>query len=73
MVERIKLLLGEAADNFSDAQIILCSEMARAEVEGYCHRELDSELMLVTEQIAVIKLNRMGSEGLASEGYSGVS
>ena len=31
------------------------------------------QLEIIVERIAVIKLNRMGTEGLASESYSGVS
>lgn len=73
MIEEIKLLLGEAASNYSDAQIGLCLKMALAEVEAYCNRTADIELELVAQKIAVIKLNRMNTEGLASQAYSGVS
>lgn len=73
MIEEIKLLLGDAASNFSDAQIGLCLKMALAEVESYCNRELDYELEIIAERIAVIKLNRLNTEGLVSQSYSGVS
>ena len=73
MIEEIKLLLGEAADNFSEAQIGLALKMALAEVEDYCNRELDYTLELVAQRIAVIKLLRINTEGLASQGFSGVS
>lgn len=73
MIEEIKLLLGEAAGNFSDAQISLCLKMALAEVETYCNRQADYELELIAQKIAVIKLNRLNTEGLASQAYSGVS
>lgn len=73
MIEEIKLLLGDAAGNYSDALIGLRLKQAMAEVEAYCHRELDYELELCAQQIAIIKLLRMGSEGLASQSYSGVS
>lgn len=73
MLEEIKLLLGEAAANHSDAQISLAYKIALNEVEEYCKRDADTALELVAEQIAVIKLNRMGTEGLASQAYSGVS
>ena len=43
MVEEIKILLGSAADNYSDAQIGICLKMALAEVQAYCNRELDYE------------------------------
>ena len=73
MIEEIKILLGDAAANFTDAQINLALKMAISEVEEYCGRELDSALELIAEKIAVIKLNRMNTEGLASQSYSGVS
>jgi uncharacterized protein YecT (DUF1311 family) len=73
MIDEIKILLGEAAANYTDAQINLAYRMALAEVEAYCNREADAVLELAAEQIAVIKLNKLGAEGLASQSYSGVS
>lgn len=73
MIEEIKLMLGDAAANYSDALIGLYLKQATAEVEAYCRRELDYELELCAQKITIIKLNRMNTEGLASQGYSGVS
>ena len=73
MIEEIKLLLGEAASSFSDAQISLALKMAIFEVEDYCNREVDTTLELIAEKIAVIKLNRINTEGLSSQSFSGVS
>jgi len=73
MIEEIKLLLGDAASNYSDALISLCAKQALAEVEAYCNRTADYELEMAAEKIAIIKLNRMNTEGLASQSYSGVS
>ena len=73
MIEDIKLMLGEAASNFTDAQIGLALRLATVEIEAYCNRELDSTLELIAERIAVIKLNRMNTEGLTSQSFSGVS
>lgn len=73
MVEEIKVLLGDAAANYTDAQIGLFAKMALTEVETYCNRPVDYELEMVVERIAVINLNRMNTEGLASQSYSGVS
>lgn len=73
MIENIKLMLGDAAQNFSDALIALKHKQAQLEVETYCKRELDLELEMIAEEITVIKLNRMGTEGLTSQSYSGVS
>ena len=73
MIEEIKVLLGDAASNFTDAQIGLCVKMALAEVEAYCNRAIDLELEMIAERIAVLKLLRMNSEGLTSQSFSGVS
>ena len=73
MIQEIKVLLGPRADNYTEDQIGLCSKMAVAEVEGYCNRTLDMELEIAATKIAVIMLNRLGTEGLASQGFSGVS
>lgn len=73
MIEEIKIMLGDAASNFTDAQIGLALKLALAEVEAYCKRSVDSELEVVVLRIATIKLNRMNTEGLAAQSYSGVS
>lgn len=73
MIEEIKILLGETAANYSPAQINLAYKLALMEVEEFCNRDADTALELVAEQIAVIKLNRMGTEGLTAQSFSGVS
>lgn len=73
MIEEIKLLLGAAAANYTDAQISLCYKMALLEVEDYCRREADAALEMIAQKIAVIKLNRLGTEGLSAQSFSGVS
>ncbi len=73
MIEDIKLMLGDAANNYTDAQIGLAYKLALVEVEAYTNRKADAELELCATMIAVIKLNRMNTEGLASQSFSGVS
>jgi hypothetical protein len=73
MIENIRLMLGNSADNYSDAQINLAYKRATMEIEVYCKREIDVELAMVAEEIAVIKLNRIGTEGLSNQSFSGVS
>ena len=73
MIEELKVLLGDAADNYTEAQMGLCLKLAIAEVEEYCRRELDYALEVAALQIAIIKLNRMNTEGLSAQSYSGVS
>ena len=73
MIEEVKLLLGESASNYSDDLIGLMLKLSIAEVEDYTHRELDYSLQLIAERIAIIKLNRIGTEGLNSMSVSGMS
>ena len=73
MIEEIKLLLGAAADNFSEALIALVLKQTLTEVEAYCNREVDAELETIAQRITIIKLNRINTEGLASQSYSGIS
>ena len=73
MLEELKVMLGDAASNFTDAQLGLALKQALIEVEVYCNRKIDPELELVAQRIAVIKLNRTNTEGLAAQSFSGVS
>lgn len=73
MISNIKILLGDAAANYTEEQIRLCYEMAKAEVETYCRRMIDAELDYCSQKIAVVKLNRMNTEGLTAQSYSGVN
>lgn len=73
MLNDIKIMLGERVSNYSDELINLTIKQATAEVETYCNRVLDIELSLIVEKIVIIKLNRLNTEGVASQSYSGVS
>lgn len=73
MIDNIKLMLGNSASNYTDEQIELAYKRASLEVEAYCMREIDIELEMIVEEIAVIKLVRMNTEGLTSQSFSGVS
>ncbi len=73
MIEQIKIMLGDAAPNFSDPQIELAYRVAVCEIEEYCQRELDTALEFIAMQIAIIKLNRLNTEGLASQSFSGIN
>lgn len=73
MITEIKTMLGDAAANYTDAQIQLAYTMALSEIKAYCNRDIDSELEYCADRIAIIKLNRMNTEGLESQSYSGVS
>lgn len=73
MIEDIKILLGDAAANYTDALISLMVKQAQAEVEAYCNRPVDKELEAAVVKIAIIKLNRQNTEGLASQSFSGIN
>ena len=73
MIDEVKILLGAGAENFSDAESGLALRMAIAEVEHHCRRDIDYSLVLLAERIAVIKLNRMGAEGLSVYNTGSVS
>lgn len=73
MIEDIKILLGDAAENFNDSLIGLVAKQSLAEVEAYCNRSADYELEMIAIRIAILKLNRINTEGLDSQSYSGIS
>lgn len=73
MIEEIKILLGDSASNYTDALIGLVAKQSLAEVESYCNRTIDYELEAVALRIAIIKLNRINTEGLTGQSMSGVS
>lgn len=73
MLEELKIMLGDAATAYTDAQLEIALKMAISEVEAYCNRVIDTELEIVAQRIAIIRLNRMNTEGLAGQSYSGVN
>ena len=59
---------------FTAEQISAAARCAYMEATAYTRREvLDAQLLTVASEIAVIKLNRLGTEGAASLGFSGVT
>ena len=71
MLEKVKLLLG-IADNTKDDLLTLLIEQAVEEAIVYTHNECVDELNTSIIQMVVYKYNRIGTEGVDSEGYSGV-
>lgn len=72
MLEKIKICLTN--NTYTDDLINLFIDDTTKEVKTYCNREdIDTELESVIRRIVIIKLNRMNSEGLSSQSYSGVS
>ena len=69
MLETMKLLLG--LDASKDTLLSLLLSQAEDEAKDYTNNENISENLIV--QMAIYKYNRLGTEGLNSENYSGVS
>ena len=72
MLEKVKLLLG-ITDNSKDDLLTFLIEQAIEEVMAYTHLDCVDELNTTIVKIVVYNYNRLGTEGLGSEGYSGGS
>lgn len=72
MLEKIKLLLG-LKDESKDDLLTILIETAIDEALAYTHRDCVDELDTSIIQMVVYKYNRIGTEGVDSENYSGVS
>jgi len=73
LLDELKILMGEQAENFTEAQIALVLKMVMAEVEDYCGRELDYSLELICLRIAKLRLNTLSVDGISAQSFSGVS
>lgn len=72
MLEKIKICLTN--NIYTDDLINLFIDDTTKEVKIYCNREdIDVELESIIRKIVIIKLNRINSEGLSSQSFSGVS
>ena len=72
-MNEIKILLGNAVNNYSDELIDLTYRMTLSEIESYCNREIDTELDMIAKRITVIKLNHINNEGISSISLNGIS
>lgn len=72
MLEDIKLLLGISSSE-KDALLNLLIMQCTDEALDFTHREDDCDLSSAIQQMVIYKYNRLGTEGLDSESYSGVS
>lgn len=73
MLEELKIMLGDAAAAFTDAQLEIALRQAQEEAAAYCNRTLDADLLLIAQKMAIYRLNRIHTEGLAGQAYSGVN
>lgn len=72
MLEKIKLLLG-LTDSSKDDLLTVLLEQAIDEAVNYTHNDCLSALETSIVKMVVYNYNRLGTEGVDSEGYSGVS
>lgn len=71
MLEQIKTLLG--LDDSKDDILSLLIEQATEEALAYTHQSNPNELFTAIVKMVVYTYNRLGTEGVDAEGYSGVS
>lgn len=72
MLSRIKLMLS-IVDNEKDDLLQLLIQQSIEEAKNYTHNDNICELEGCISNMVVYNFNRLGTEGLNSEGYSGVS
>lgn len=72
MLKKLKILLG-IADDSKDELLLILLDQCEEEVVNYTHNYELEKLENVIINLAIWKYNRIGSEGLNSENYSGVS
>lgn len=72
MLNKTKLLLGITTDEKDDLLTLLI-ESAMEEAIAYTHNDCVLELETTIIKMVVYNYNRLGSEGVDGEGYSGVS
>ena len=72
MLENIKLLLSISSTE-KDNLLTLLIQQATDEAKDFTHREDVCELQSTIERMVVYNYNRIGTEGLNSESYSGTS
>ena len=74
MLETLKTLLGERGAGYTDEYLTLVLDEAETEALAYTRREtLPAVLQPIIPRMALVMVNRAGSEGVASQGFSGVS
>ena len=72
MLENIKLLLGLSDDNSKDEILMLLIERCINEAKNYTHNDSIVNYENVINDMVIYSFNRLGTEGLNSETYSGV-
>jgi hypothetical protein len=72
-LQRVKTILG-ITDTLQDAILTVLVEDTEQEFADYCNRiDIPDTACNVLAQMTVYRYNRLNAEGIASQGYSGVS
>ena len=72
LLDKVKIMLGITSTD-KDGLLLLLIEQATEEAVQYTHNESVETLSAVIVRMVVYNYNRLGTEGVDSEGYSGVS
>lgn len=71
MLENIKLLLG-ITDNSQDEKLMVLIERCINEAKNYTHNDSIVNYENVINDMVIFQFNRLGTEGVNAETYSGV-
>lgn len=73
-LEKLKLLLGSNAAKFNDNLLELYIDQAENEFLNITNRkEIPTAAEYVILEMAVVKVNHFGTEGLSSQSFNGIS
>ena len=72
MLNTIKLLLGISGTE-QDELLNVLIDICEREAVNYTHRNMDVELSNIVLSMVVERYNKLGSEGITSRSFSGVS
>lgn len=73
-IQRMKTLLGESDNTALDDILEICLDAAEQEFLSYTGRkEVPDAAEPLVEQLAILRYNQIGNEGLSSQSYSGNS
>lgn len=73
MLENIRLLLGLTSTDNKDSLLLLLINLVQEEVRNFIHDNCLAGLEDVISQMVIYRYNRLGTEGVDGENYSGVS
>ncbi|MDO4549114.1 MAG: phage head-tail connector protein [Clostridia bacterium] len=73
-IDAARTLAGVIPESGKDAILQLCVDNAGAEFRAYCNRDdAPDDAQFLIAQIAVLRYNAIGAEGLQSQSFSGTS